>query len=165
MRRKDREMPRDFGLAVLDKCEWAVLSMVDGAEPYAVPVSIVRDGNYLYFHSAFEGRKVDVLRRAPRVCLSAVGSTRLVPEEFTTEFESAFVTGTAVEVTGTEEKTRALRLICGRYAPTNVANFDAALAESLPRTAVFRVEIEELTAKRKKYDSRGKELKFGATEE
>lgn len=51
MRRRDREMNREFGLEVIDKSIYGVLSIVaDDNEPYSIPLSIVRDGNKLYFH-------------------------------------------------------------------------------------------------------------------
>lgn len=50
MRRKDREMDREFGLKVIDKATYGVLAMVDEGKPYCIPLSIVRDGNTLYFH-------------------------------------------------------------------------------------------------------------------
>lgn len=66
MRRKDREKSREFALEVTDKCEWAVLSMTDQeGMPYAVPVTIVRDGDFVYFHTAKAGKKIDILNRHP----------------------------------------------------------------------------------------------------
>ena len=67
MRRKDREMSREFALEVSDKCEWAVLSMTDReGMPYAVPITIVRDGDVIYFHTAEEvtddREKINALR-------------------------------------------------------------------------------------------------------
>lgn len=42
MRRKDREMDEDFALEIADKCEYAVLSVIDNnGEPYCVPGSSV----------------------------------------------------------------------------------------------------------------------------
>ena len=76
MRRKDREMPEAFGWAVADKCEWAVLGLVDAdGEVYPVPVTIVREGSRVYFHSAQSGEKVECLRRHPRVSLCCIGDT------------------------------------------------------------------------------------------
>ena len=76
MRRKDRERSREFALEVTDKCEWAVLSMTDlEGKPYAVPLTIVRDGESVYFHTAKAGRKIDILRQSPAVCLVCVGDT------------------------------------------------------------------------------------------
>ena len=156
MRRRDREMPEGFALSVADKCEYAVLSMTDtDGDPYCVPVSIAREGMTLYFHSAKEGFKAEAMRKHPKVCVACVGDTHLVPEQFTTEYESAVIRGTAHEVSDEEEKRKALRLICERYAPSNMGGFEKAVSESLFRTAIWRIEIAEITGKRKKYDLRG----------
>ncbi|WP_434310106.1 pyridoxamine 5'-phosphate oxidase family protein [Hominifimenecus sp. rT4P-3] len=151
MRRKDREMPAEFGEQVADKCEWAVLSMIeeDGA-PYCVPLTIVRDGNAIYFHTAKQGQKIHALRKNPKVCLACVGDTKRAAHEFTTEYESAIIRGIAEEVTEDAEKIRALRLLCERHTPTNMGAFDGAIAGSLFRTGVWKIQIQEISAKRKK---------------
>lgn len=165
MRRKDREMPEEFAFGVADKCEYAVLAMTNNSnEPYCVPITIVRDKNAVYFHCAAEGEKIDCLRRNPKICLACVGDTKRAADKFTTEFESAIIKGTAYEVTDTEEKINALKLLCLRHTPTNMAEFDDAVNKSLSRTAVWKIEISEITGKRKKYGNDGKELKFGKTE-
>ena len=41
--------------------------------PYAVPVNMTRAGEWLYFHCAREGKKMDCLRACPQVCVTAVG--------------------------------------------------------------------------------------------
>lgn len=166
MRRKDREMDQSFALGIVDSCEYAVLSMVLGdGTPYGVPLTIAREGNSIYFHSAQEGKKADALRQCGRVSLACVGRTHRMEYDFTTEFESAIVSGTAQELTGEEEKIHALRLICQRHTPKNMGAFDAAIAKSLHRTAVWRITIEDVTGKRKKYDAKGVELKFGRMED
>lgn len=165
MRRGDREMPEAFALAVTDKCGYAVISMTDTeGNPYCVPVSIAREGGALYFHSAKEGVKAEAMRKNPRVCVACVRNTHLVPSEFTTEYESAVIRGIAREVTEEAEKIKALRLICERYAPSNMGRFDEAICASLSRTAIWKIEMTEITGKRKKYDSQGKELKYGKEE-
>ena len=165
MRRQDREMDRDFALMVVDTCEYAVLSMVNPqGEPYCVPITIVRQGDDVYFHCAMAGEKIDCLRSHPQVCMSCVGNTRRLTDRFTTEFESAILRGTAQEVTEAGEKVEALRLLCQRHTPTNMHAFDQAIAGSLSRAAVWKIEIQALTGKRKKYDAQGKEMKFGRME-
>lgn len=162
MRRKDREMNREFALMVLDKCEYAVLATInqDGT-PYCVPLTIVRKEDCIYFHCAQEGKKVQNLQRNTSVCLTAVGDTHILPHEFSTEYESAVVFGAALEVLEDAEKVEALRLLCQRHVPGNMAAFDAEIARSLSHTAVWKIQIETITGKRKKYDSHGKEMKFG----
>lgn len=165
MRRKDRQMPEEFALAVIDKCPFAQVAVTDENRiPYCVPLSVARDGGSIYFHSAFEGTKTDILKNNPKVYVSCVGDVTPAADRFTTEFESAAFSGTACEVTDTQEKIRALRLICEKYTPANMKNFDDAIAKSLDRTAVWKIRIENLTGKRKKYDKSGEEMKFGRME-
>ena len=152
MRRKDRERDRAFAYEVIDRCEYGVAAL-GGAEdsPYCVPLSLVRLGDVLYFHCALEGTKLDRLRQNPRVCISFVGSNQAAKDKFTTYFQSANVTGTASEVTDDGEKIRALRALCEKLTPANMAgdNFDRAIAKSLPRTGVWRIQMEEVTGKEK----------------
>ena len=165
MRRHDREMPREFAIEVVDKCEYAVLAMLDpDGAPYCVPLSIVRMGERIYFHSARDGFKLDCLKASPRVCISCVGDTCRAKDKFTTEFESAIVRGTAEVVTDDAERIAALRALCERHTPSNMAQFDAAIERSLARTLVVSVSIESITAKRKKYDKNGEEMKFARME-
>lgn len=166
MRRKDREMNRDFALMVVDTCEYAVLSLIrpDGS-PYAVPVSIARDQDSIYFHGAPAGEKAEAMEANPRVSLACVGATHRMEHEFTTEYESAIVFGTAARVTEEAELLYALRLICERHTPLNMDRFDEEVARSLTRTAVWRIAIDSVTGKRKKYGRDGKELKFGRMED
>lgn len=182
MRRKDREMSQEFALTVIDKSVFGVLSLVDdGGEPYGIPLSLVRDGNTLYFHAAKEGRKVELLAKNPQVSVSFVGETKvpeiysheeleqivqdqqkagvLISKVFTTEFESAIVTGKVRLLEDDQEKTRALRLICEKYTPTKMAYFPIAVEAGLKRTNVYAIDIETITAKRKKYNAHGEELK------
>ena len=165
LRRRDREMPVDFAQMIADKCEYAVLSMIDpSGNPYCVPLTIVRIENHIYFHSAHSGFKTECLRMNPTVCLSCVGDTHRLERKFTTEFESAIIRGTAAKVTDDTEKIIALRALCLRHTPLNMSEFDEAIARSLYRTAVWKIEITDITGKRKKYDSEGIEMKFGRME-
>ena len=151
MRRKDREMDREFALMVVDKCEYAVLSMVDvEGNPYCVPISIVRKEENIYFHCAEDGKKIEAMQKYPNVCIACVGDTCREKDKFTTKYESAIVCGTAEAVCSDKEKITALRLLCERHTPTNMENFDTAIAKSLDRTAVWKVSIQTITGKCKK---------------
>ena len=186
MRRKDRQMPPQFAHQVIDKAPYGVVSMIDGDHPYSVPLSIVRSGDVLYFHSAKQGRKVEVLARNANVTVVFVGdkgvpenyshdeleemnsdaskAVKLISSVFTTEFESAIVTGVVKMVDDVDEKIAAMRLICEKYTPDKMKYFDTAIDAGLKRTYVYKVEIEGLSAKRKKYDDEGVEMKWGRME-
>ena len=164
MRRKDRQMPKEFALQVVDKCEYAVLSMISNDQPYCLPITIVRASENIYFHCAKAGEKYDALLKNPNVCLACVGDTNVVPQHFTTEYESAIVKGKATLVVDDDEKIMALKVLCQRYTPSNMSQFDGAINASLDRTAIFKISIDEITGKRKKYDKNGEEMKFGRME-
>ncbi len=58
-----------------------------------------------------------------------------------------------------------MRLICEKYTPNKMEYFDTAITAGLNRTNVYKVEMESISAKRKKYDSDGVEMKYGRMEE
>ena len=150
MRRKDRQMPEEFAWEVVDKCEYAFLAMTaEDGTPYGLPVTIVRKDKQVYFHSAMEGRKVRCLRANPRVCLTCVGDTEIQQDRFTTLYQCAVAFGTVEEVTEETEKIEALRLLCQRHTPDNMAGFDDAIRRSLVRTGIWRIKVEEISGKAK----------------
>lgn len=188
MRRKDREMSKDFAVQLIDASRYGVLSIVDvDGLPYGIPLSIVRKDHCLYFHSAKAGKKVGAFTDGKVVCATFVGRTHipeLYTEEeltdlladetkgtllarrvFTTEYESAIVFGRINLVEDVAEKIEALRLVCQKYTPTKMPYFDLAIKSSLLAVNVYRIDIEQITAKRKRFDSSGIEMKWGRMEE
>lgn len=148
MRRKDRERDRDFALSVVDGCSYAVLATVnEDNTPYCIPVSIVRDGESLYFHCAREGQKTENMRRRPDVCLTCVGQMSLPKGKFTVGYDSAVVYGLAEEVSDEEERIRAMRLLCSRYVPGDMADFDSYMQKNGARAAVWKISIDRITGK------------------
>lgn len=153
MRRNDRAQNLDFSLALIDRCTHGVMALsTGGPAPYCLPLSFVRVENDLYFHCAREGRKVDLLRRFPQVCITFVGDDRPIfipPAMYSTFFQSVIVTGAASEVTDPGEKTEALRALCRKVTPEYMGGFEAAIEKSLGVTAVWKIHMEEITGKAK----------------
>ena len=148
MRRKDRELPREAALEVIDKSAYSVMATVNAdGSPYCIPISPVREGEWLYFHSALEGQKIDNLRASSRVCISCVGGQEAIPGKFALKFESAVVMGTAKELSDREEKLHALRLLSEHYAPDNMAAFDKAIEKEYALTSVWKIHIDEISGK------------------
>ncbi len=154
MRRNDRARDRDFSTALIDRCSHGVMALSTGEDtPYCLPLSFVRVGDCLYFHCALEGRKLDLLRCNPRVCVTFVGRDEPAlepPANYTTFFQSAIVTGSAQEVTEEGEKTAALRALCQRLLPQHMEGdtFQRALA-SLPATGVWKIQMDHISGKEK----------------
>lgn len=168
MRKKSREMDASWALEVMDKAPYITMSMTDtDGMPYAVPLSLARtDKETFYFHCATEGKKLDILRSNPFVCLSAVSKCKptVGPKDgsFTLEYKSAIAFGKSEVVVDEEEKKAALRAICQRFLPKHMDAFDDAVRRSLPHTAIVRITLTEPPiGKRKAYDANGDELKYG----
>ena len=147
-----REEGREVGLRALDQCEYMVLAVTDEAGvPYCMPLNGVRVGEAVYFHSAKRGEKLTCLRLHPQVCLTAVGSQRVVQHAYETEFTSAVAQGTAHEVTDPEEQKAALRAICRKYAPDCPDRVEEVIERHLSNTAVWRVELEMVSGRERVY--------------
>lgn len=147
-----REDGRAVGLQALDQCAYMVLAVIDEAGlPYCMPLNGVRMGEAVYFHSARRGEKLDCLRLHPQVCLTAVGHQRVVQEAYETEFTSAVARGTAHEVTDPEEQKEALRAICKKYAPDCPERVEEVIEKHLPRTAVWRIDLEQVSGRKRLY--------------
>ena len=187
MRRKDREMSKEFGIEVIDKSSYGILSINDeNNEPYGIPLSIVRDGNNLYFHSALNGKKVTAFEKNSVVSIAFVGQVKvpenftteelaeiamdksntgtLISKVFTTEYESAVAKGKIKLVEDEEERVKALKLVCEKYTPTKMDFFNLAIESGLKLVNIYKIEIDEITAKRKKYDIHGEEMKWSRME-
>ena len=148
MRRKDREKDAAFALAVLQNCEYATLATInpDGS-PYCIPVSpVLLDGN-AYFHCATEGKKLENIDKNTAVCLSGVGYTNLIPEKYSTEYESFVANGKCEIVMDKDEKIKALRCISEKYAQSAIDQFDDRMLEWAHRTCVCKINIEQITGK------------------
>ena len=60
---------------------------------YALPLSYVYDENCIYFHSAKEGHKIDILQKNPKVSFCIIDQDVIQPLEYTTYFKSVIVFG------------------------------------------------------------------------
>ena len=148
MRRKDREKDSTFALEVMRDCEYATLATIntDGT-PYCIPISPAVTDNVIYFHCALEGKKLTNINLNSAVCISSVRHTKLLPEQYTTEYESAVAIGKCSVVSDDVEKTMALRLICEKYANNFMVQAMNKIAESLSRTCVCKIIVEKITGK------------------
>ncbi len=148
MRRKDREQSREFALEVVDTCPYAVLATVntDGT-PYCVPVTIVREGDAIYFHCAPAGQKIENLTVRPEISLACVSRAITRQQTYSVDYASAIVTGVASLVTEQEGKAHALRILCERHTPDAMDGVEKYIASGIGHAAVVRIAITSITGK------------------
>jgi uncharacterized protein len=151
MRRKDREIQdRSEIQRILQSAAVCRIGMYDGEYPYVLPVNFAYDPeeNLLFFHSAKEGKKVDILAGEPRVCIEIDEPGRVIDNgppcdaEFT--YTSLVCRGTAGRCTDTEEQRKGLGLITAKYLEREHTFTDAELQS----VAVYKVKIVKISGKR-----------------
>jgi len=148
MRRSDKQITDLTELeSLLSTADLCHLSMVDEGRPYVVPMNFGYEDSALYFHSAPEGRKIDVLRKSPDVCFSIIGRYDLVSGEsacsWTAKFSSVIGTGIATIISDRTVKEQGLKVLMAQYSDEE---YDFS-NENLDGVVVIRVEIESMTGK------------------
>lgn len=152
VRRQDRLLDEETARRLLDNGEYGFLSMVnEKGEAYGVCTNYAWDGgNSLYIHCAPEGHKWRCMEAHPQVSFAVVGTTRVVPEHFTTEYQSIILHGTAHNILQDDEKKKGLMLMVKKYAPQYEERFPSALERSFHRVAIVRIDIDRWSGKMKK---------------
>lgn len=152
MRRKEKEvLEKDLIEFVLQKAEVCRVAFSDNNQPYLVPLSFgyePGEPGFLYFHSALEGRKLDMLTLNPRVCFEVEYGCKLVrtetPCNFTVHFASVIGFGTASIITDHARKAYGLDLIVKHYGAVPPSYEIKALS----KLAVVQIKIDEMTCKK-----------------
>lgn len=150
MRRKDRELGNDEIVEILKNNSYGVLSTISqNGYPYAVPVSYVYLNNSIYFHSATEGHKLDNILANNKVSFCVVGGTCILPEKFSTKYESVIIFGTAAEIFE-DEKNAALLEIIKKYSPDYITEGKEYIKNSSNATKVIKISIDHFSGKARK---------------
>lgn len=154
MRRSDREITDvDEIIKIIEKCDVCRLALSADNLPYIVPMNYgfeYTGGNLvLYFHSAHEGRKLDIIKKNPFACFEMDTSHRIVEADkacgFSMEYESVIGSGKISFCSEKSGKTKALNQLMKNYAKDRVFSFSDHELESV---TVFRLDVAEFTAKR-----------------
>lgn len=152
VRRRDRLLEEEAARHLLEQGEYGILSLVDEyGEAYGVCTNYVWDGDHsLYTHCAPEGRKLRCIDAHPQVSFTVIGHTQVVPEHFTTEYQSIVLCGTARRALSDDEKKKGLMLIVKKFAPAYEERFHAALDRSFHRVEMIRIDVDRWSGKTKK---------------
>lgn len=153
MRQKNREIKDINKIAeVIDSCEVCRIAINDEEYPYIVPLNFgyeMKDNIILYFHSALEGKKIDLLKKNNKVCFEMDTVHELYSEESrgycTFRYKSVIGTGEIHFIEDEKEKEHALQKIMDHY---HMEDFPWSRA-AMPRTAVYKLEVRSITGKEK----------------
>lgn len=152
MTRREREVT-DINeiIRILDKSKVLHLGLVDGDEPYVVPMNYgyeLIDGKLVfYLHGARQGRKLDILRANPKVFAEL--ECDIVPFEgevackYGITYASVMAKGKAEIVEDTEEKIHALTVLMKTQTGKDFEFNDKLVSV----VSVIKINAEQFTAK------------------
>lgn len=135
-----RELDAEEMRAVVARNFWAVLSTVDGDQPYAVPIIYGFDG--AFYAVLRDGRKLRHMDANPRVCMNIVEVAELAKT-----WRSVLVLGTVAFIATDEDMRAAIEVIRAQYPglPTRSgATMDGLRAQGF---RVMKVTVSEMTGR------------------
>ncbi|TRO50797.1 hypothetical protein E2P71_09970 [Candidatus Bathyarchaeota archaeon] len=152
IRRKDKEITDKKQLAkTLNEPSYITLAMVDQGEPYLVSLSHWYDEaeNCIYFHSASEGKKLDILRKNPGVWGQAIIDHGYHVGQCSHLYASVMFKGNVEFVDDVETKKKVFRNMVLKLEPDPESIMDRMLGSAgLPTTIVGRINVEYMSGKK-----------------
>ncbi len=140
-------------IKILEKENIIHMGLVDGDEPYVVPMNygytLEEEKLTLYLHGARRGRKIEVLRENPKVffemCCDVIPFEGEVACKYGITYASIMGRGVATLVEDVEEKKKALSVLM----KTQV-NKDFTFEDKLTTVvSIIRIDTLEFTAKKR----------------
>jgi uncharacterized protein len=154
MRRKDKEIISiDDKLEIIAKCKVCRLGLSENNYPHIVPLNYgfsYDDGKLaLYFHSAAEGKKIDIIKKNNNVCFEIDCDTKLIegknPCNYGYEFKSIIGFGKILILDTKDEKINGLNCIMKQQTGKD-KKYDYNENE-LNNVLIFKILVDEFTGK------------------
>lgn len=153
MRRTDREITdRKKMLAILSACDCCRLGLLDGNGAYIVPLNFGYeevDGElYLYFHSAENGKKIDLVKTQKTAAFEMDRKHQLVEGEsacaYSYLYQSIMGNGVIQLINDHEEKLHALKVFMSHYATEDEWAFQE---EQVKKVAIIKMKVTDWSCK------------------
>ena len=161
MRRQNRQVTDQAEIkAILEEIKVARLGMFDGKQVYVVPLNHgyeMGEGEKIifYLHCAKVGRKVDILKKNPDVCIELDGRHELVradaPCNHSYYYASMIGNGTVQFVEDYDEKAHALGAVMKHQTGKDAWEFDEKWVNAV---CIMKLELEDYTVKQHKFGMR-----------
>lgn len=153
MRRAEKEITNQKELAaIMARALVCRIALVDDGSPYLFPVNFVVRDRHLYFHSAVEGKKLEILKKNNKVCFEIEDAVEIVRGEsacaWGTKYLSIIGFGQAFLIEEVTGKKKALDLLMEKYSGEKEFSYKEDL---LKKTIVVDVLIEKITGKKSGY--------------
>jgi len=154
MRRKDKEITEiNDKINVIKKCKVCRIGLSENNKPYIIPLNYGYDFENnaltLFFHSAKEGRKLDIIKNNNNACFEVDCDTRLFEGEkacnYSYVFKSIIGFGKIILLEDMNEKIDGLNKILKHQ--TGKEDVYIFSPEEMKNVAVYKMVVEEFTGK------------------
>jgi nitroimidazol reductase NimA-like FMN-containing flavoprotein (pyridoxamine 5'-phosphate oxidase superfamily) len=152
MRRKEKEITDKTAMeSIILRSSVCRLAFSEENRPYIVPLCFGYEGDTLYFHSAREGRKLDILRKNNKVCFEFDIDHEIVEADeacgWGMKYQSVIGFGKGSIIDDIESKRKALNIIMQQYSGNSYEYPDKAVR----KIVIIKVEIAHMTGKQSGY--------------
>jgi len=149
MRRKEKEITdREVIESILRNSRICTVAISDSDYPHIVPMNYGYSANCLWFHSAPEGRKIELLKGNGRVSFMIEDSHSIIPAEtacgWTTEYRSLMGTGHIEIIDDEPGKKEGLDIIMAHHGAEGKMVY---IGSQIARMVILQLTIETLACK------------------
>jgi len=147
IRLKDRIVSDEKTLEIIEKGSYGVLSTIGEGYPYGVPLNYMYCDNYICFHCAQEGHKIENINFNNKVSFCVVTKSDVLGNEFDNDYESAIAFGKATVISNDSERNDILLSVLNKYSADYIKAGKNYLKKNWDETKVIKMQIEHLSGK------------------
>ncbi len=141
----------DIMLEVIASCQVCHLAMADNdANPYVLPFNFGMDKEYIWFHSAMSGKKTDIMKENPRLCVAFSSDYELghrhdnVACSYFMKYKSVLIQGEVEVVEDYDMKVKGMNIIMKHYTGKDDFEYNTP---AINNVLIFRLKIENMTGR------------------
>lgn len=149
MRRDEKEIT-DFKTIeeILKRATVCRIALNDEVSPHLLPLNFGYSDRALYFHSAGEGKKIELIKKNNRVTFEVEDFNRLITADtscgYTTDYRSVIGRGRIEMLSNLDEKRHGLDILMAQHGKKGPNTYREG---SLEKLAVLKLTIDEISCK------------------
>jgi len=158
MRRNDKEIT-DISekIKVIKKCKVCRLGLSENNNPYIIPLNYGYNFEHnlltLFFHSALEGKKIDIISNNDNACFEIDCDNKLIEGENACDYGYAFSSiigfGKIIIIKNADEKKFGLNMIMKHQTEKTIMyNFTD---DQLSKVCIYKLVVDEFSGKQKEF--------------
>jgi len=133
---------------IFSKAKFLCLALSDEDIPYIVPMAFGYKENAIYLHSSQKGKKIEILKKNPRICFEVDVETEVMTAEdpcnYNVRYRSVIGCGQAKFLEECNEKIEGLTVLSEHYGKKEPFEFEEW---KVNRLCVIKIEVERMTGK------------------